>query len=113
MSETAGVAGLLGLTIALASLDLLGSVAAAEWSRHGEVVRWMAGAAIFLVIFGVYGWTLRFASLTVVDSVWIGFGLVGVAAIDFVIYGVRYPVDVVVALGALIALSVYVAWRMH
>lgn len=113
VSTPIGVLGLLGLTMALASLDLIGSIAAAEWSRHGDALRWVAGAAVFLAMFGLYGWTLHFAHLTVVDSVWIAFGLVGAAAVDFAIYRVRYPIDVVVALGALIALSVYVAWRMQ
>lgn len=113
MSGSISVAGLLGLTFALASLDLLGSVAAAEWSRHGDAVRWLAGAAIFLIMFGVYAVTLHHAHLTVVDSVWIAFGLLGAAAIDLAIYRVRYPVDVLVALAGLMVLSVYVAWRMQ
>ncbi len=113
MSGSIGIVGLLGLTFALAALDLLGSLAAAEWSRHGDAGRWIVGAAIFLSMFGVYSWTLNYADLTVVDSVWIAFGLVGVAAIDVARYHVRFPADVIVALGALMALSVYVAWRMQ
>lgn len=113
MTGAVGIVGLLGLTVTLAGLDLLGSVVAAEWSRHGDLLRWLLGAAVFLLMFGVYGVTLHHAYLTVVDSLWIAFGLLGVAALDLLVYRVRYPTDVVVALGGLLILSVYVAWRMQ
>lgn len=113
MNDFVGIAGLLALTVTLAVLDLLGSVVAAEWTRHGGLLRWLLGAAIFVIMFGVYGVTLHHARLTVVDSIWIAFGLLGVATLDLFVYSVRYPIDVMVALGGLLVLSVYVAWRMQ
>lgn len=85
--QPAAMAGL--AMLALAGLDLAGAFAAKETASRQSVPHAVTGAALFLALFGVYTWSLRYAELSVVTMGWIGLLQAGVLVLDHVRYDVR------------------------
>lgn len=91
----------------LAALDLLGALAAKEWSRSGGA-GWLAtGVGAFLVLFWVYASSLQYAELAVVTLGWVVVLQVGLLLLDHVRYGVRLPPGSWVAVGVVLAAQAY------
>lgn len=91
----------------LAGLDLLGAVAAKEWSRSGSPAPLAGGVAAFLVLFWVYASSLQYAELAVVTLGWIVVLQVGLLALDHLRYGVRLPLGSWVAVTVILLAQTY------
>jgi hypothetical protein len=72
----------------LAGLDLLGAVAAKNWSEHHTFPWFAGGALVFVVVFWVYGSVLQIADLSIVTLGWIVLLQVSVVILDYVRYHV-------------------------
>ena len=91
----------------LAGLDLLGAVAAKEWSRSGNPAPLAGGITAFLVLFWVYASSLQYAELAVVTLGWVVVLQVGLLALDRVRYGVRLPLGSWVAVTVILLAQAY------
>src|SRR4051794_11833213 len=60
-----------GAMIVLAGLDFVGALLARRWAHGGSIVWFAAGALCFLLLFWVYGSSLRYADLVVVTFGWV------------------------------------------
>lgn len=93
--------------VALAALDLTGSVAAKEWAEHGNLRALVLGALSFLVLWWVYASSLRYAELSIVTMGWIVILQVGILVVDRVRYGVELPTGKWVAIGVVLLAQGY------
>ncbi len=100
------VALLLGAGL-LAGLDLLGAVAAKNLAARHSVGWFLAGAAVFVLLFWVYASLLDLAELSVVTMAWIVLLQVAVVVLDRVRYQVHLNAGQVVAIAAILALQGY------
>ena len=93
--------------VALAGLDVLGSVLAKEWAERQRGVWFLAGLATFGVLFAVYAASLRVAELSAVTFGWIVLLQVGVLLLDRFRYGVALPPAKWLAIAVFLALQAY------
>jgi hypothetical protein len=93
--------------VALATIDLLGAVAAKEWVLQRQPSALVLGLAAFVVLFWVYASALQYAELALVTLGWIVALQVGVLLVDRVRYGVTLPVDRWVAIVVILAAEAY------
>ena len=93
--------------VALAGLDVLGSVLAKEWAERQRGVWFLAGLATFGVLFAVYAASLRVAELSAVTFGWIVLLQVGVLLLDRFRYGVALPPAKWLAIAVILALQPY------
>jgi hypothetical protein len=91
----------------LAGLDLLGAVAAKNWSEHRTFPWFAAGAAVFVIVFWVYGSVLQVAELSVVTLGWIVLLQVAVVILDRVRYSVTVTPAQMVAIVLILFLQGY------
>lgn len=68
----------IGAMVMLAGLDLLGALIARRWAHGGSVLYFAAGAVCFVVLFWLYGSSLRYADLVAVTFGWIAALQIGV-----------------------------------
>lgn len=110
---TAGGAGDISPTtvfvvmIVLAGLDLTGSILAKQWTVGGGSWVLLAGAAAFLLLFGVYALSLRYAEMSTITLGWIVALQVGVMAVERVRYGVTLSPGKWIAVAVIIAAQAY------
>lgn len=64
--------------VMLAALDLLGALLARRWAHGGSLLYFGAGAVCFVVLFWLYGSSLRYADLVAVTFGWIAALQIGV-----------------------------------
>lgn len=93
--------------VVLALLDLIGSVAAKEWSRGGGVPSLAVGVVAFLTLFWVYASALQYAELALVTLGWIVVLQVGLLLVDRFRYGVQLPTGHWVAVGVILVAEAY------
>jgi hypothetical protein len=74
--------------VLLAGLDLLGAIAAKNWSEQRTFPWFASGALVFVIVFWVYGSVLRVAELSVVTFGWIVILQVAVVIVDHLRYHV-------------------------
>jgi hypothetical protein len=91
----------------LAGLDLLGAVAAKNWSEQRTFPWFAFGALVFVVVFWVYGSVLRVAELSVVTLGWIVLLQVAVVILDRVRYNVHVTPPQLVAIALILVLQGY------
>jgi hypothetical protein len=91
----------------LAGLDLLGAVAAKNWSERHTFPWFALGALIFVIVFWVYGSVLRVAELSVVTLGWIVLLQVAVVILDRVRYNVTVTPTQMVAIVLILFLQGY------
>ena len=96
-----------GAMVALAGLDVLGSVLAKEWAERQRGVWFLAGLATFGVLFAVYAASLRVAELSVVTFGWIVLLQVGLLVLERVRYGVALPPGKWLAIALILALQAH------
>jgi hypothetical protein len=96
-----------GAMLVLAGLDVLGAVLARRWAHGGSLVWFGAGVACFVVLFWVYGSSLRYADLVPVTFGWIAALQVGLMFIGGSGSYSAIPIRSWVAAGAIIALEGY------
>lgn len=98
---------LVAIMLALAGLDLVGAIVAKEWTLGRSSWFFVAGAASFVVLFGVYAVGLRYAELSTVTFGWI----VGLQVAVLIVERVRYEVDLPpgkwIAIAAILVLQGY------
>lgn len=96
-----------GAMLALAGLDMMGSVLAKEWTLRQHPGWFLAGLLTFGVLFAVYAASLHIAELSVVTMGWIVFLQLGLLAIDSLRYGVSFSTDKWFAIAAILVLQAY------
>lgn len=95
------------MVIVLAAIDLASGVVAKSWVASDSVWLMAGGFAMYLVMFWLYGVTLRFGELSTITVGWVVLITVGNMALDKFHYQVAFPVSKwIAALGA-VALLVY------
>ena len=97
----------LGAMLALAGLDVVGSVFAKEWAEGRHLGWFFAGLLCFGVLFTVYATSLKVAELSVVTFGWIVFLQVGLLLYERLRYGVELPPAKWAAIAAILALQAY------
>jgi hypothetical protein len=102
---TASHIAAVGAMIALAALDFLGALLARRWAHGGSVVWFVAGALCFVVLFWVYGSSLRYADLVVVTFGWIAALQVGLLLVGRVGSTRPLPLHSWLTAGAIIVLE--------
>lgn len=80
---------LLGAVVVLAGLDVGGALIAKQWSRTHDGWLLLAGAAVFVVLFGVYALALQVAELSIVTLGWIALLQVSLLLVDRLRYGIH------------------------
>ena len=93
--------------LALAALDIVGSLAAKEWALQRQARPLVVGVAAFLVLFWVYASALQYAELALVTLGWIVALQVGLIVVDRLRYGVSIPLDRWVAIIVILAAQGY------
>lgn len=96
-----------GAMLVLAGLDVVGAMLARMWAHGGALLWFGAGAACFVVLFWVYGSSLRYADLVPVTFGWIVALQVGLMLIDKFRSGHAVPTGHWLAAAAIIALEGY------
>jgi len=97
----------LGAMLALAGLDVVGSVFAKEWAEGRHLGWFFAGLLCFGVLFTVYATSLKVAELSVVTFGWIVFLQVGLLLYERLRYGFELPPAKWAAIAAILALQAY------
>jgi hypothetical protein len=100
------VVPLVGVMVALAAIDLVGTGLARAWSVHHSWPPLVGGVVAFGVLFIVYANGLRYAELTIVTVCWVVLLQIGVVVIDLR-HGVTLPPPKLVAIAAIVALQTY------
>ncbi len=96
-----------GAMLALAGLDVVGSIFAKEWAEGRHAGWFFAGLLCFGVLFTVYAASLKVAELSVVTFGWIVFLQVGLLVYERLRYGVELPPAKWAAIAAILALQAY------
>jgi hypothetical protein len=94
-----------GAMVMLAGLDLLGALLARRWAHGGSLLYFAAGAACFVLLFWLYGSTLRYADLVAVTFGWIAALQIGLML--FTGSPSAIPVRNWIAAGVIVALEGY------
>jgi hypothetical protein len=103
---TAGnITAAVGAMIVLAGLDFVGALLARRWAHGGSIAWFLAGAVCFVVLFWVYGSSLRYADLVVVTFGWVAALQVGLLLVGRVGSTRPLPVHTWLAAGAIVLLE--------
>lgn len=94
-----------GAMVMLAGLDLLGALLARRWAHGGSLLYFAAGAACFVLLFWMYGSTLRYADLVAVTFGWIAALQIGLMLFTGSVSAI--PVRNWIAAGVIVALEGY------
>lgn len=98
---------MIAVVVVLGGLDLVGSVLAKQWTGGGGAWWFVAGAMSFLLLFGVYALSLRYAELSTVSFGWVITLQVGILLVERLHYGVELPSGKWVAIAAIMLLQAY------
>jgi hypothetical protein len=96
-----------GAMVVLAGLDIVGALLARRWAHGGSLAWFAAGVACFVLLFWVYGSSLRYADLVPVTFGWIAALQVGLLLISRVGSPNGVPLRVWLAAAAIIGLEGY------
>lgn len=96
-----------GAMLALASLDFIGSIFAKEWAERQHAGFYLAGLAVFGLLFAVYAASLKVAELSTVTFGWIVLLQVGIVLLDTQRYGLHLPPGKWAAIAGLLLLQAY------
>jgi hypothetical protein len=102
---TASNATALGAMVVLAGLDFVGALLARRWAHGGSIVWFAAGALCFVLLFWVYGSSLRYADLVVVTFGWVAALQVGLLLVGRVGSTRPLPMHTWLAAGGIILLE--------
>ena len=95
----------IGAMITLAGLDFAGALLARRWAHSGSVVWFIIGALCFVVLFWVYGSSLRYADLVCVTFGWVAALQVGLLLVGRVGAAKPLPLHSWLTAGAIIVLE--------
>jgi hypothetical protein len=103
MSANSAVA--VAAMLVLAGLDFAGALLARRWAHGGSVVWFVVGALCFVVLFWVYGASLRYADLVSVTFGWVAALQVGLLIVGRATTEKSMPMHTWLAAGAIILLE--------
>jgi NAD/NADP transhydrogenase beta subunit len=102
-----GTLTLVGLMLALASLDLVEAVLAKEWSIHRSPWLLVAGVVASILLFVVFVMAIGRTQMSSVTIGWVVMLQVGLMVTESVRYGVSHSIDRWIAMGAIVCLLGY------
>jgi peptidoglycan/LPS O-acetylase OafA/YrhL len=100
-------AALVATIVALAALDLVGSMLAKEWTINRHLWMFVLGAISFVALFATYARALRYAELSTVTFGWIVVLQVGVLIVERVRHDVQLPTGKWIAIAGILVLQAY------
>jgi hypothetical protein len=95
------------LVIAITILDVVASVVAKSWALGNSLWVLVTGCSLYVIVFWIYGISLRFGNLSTVTIAWVVLITVSDMALDRFYYGVHLPASRWLAAAAAVALLVY------
>jgi hypothetical protein len=98
---------LVATIVALAALDLVGSLLAKEWTTGRQRWIFVLGAVSFLALFATYARALRYAELSTVTFGWIVVLQIGVLLVERFRHGVQLPTGKWFAIAGILLLQAY------
>jgi hypothetical protein len=98
---------LIATIVALAALDLVGSMLAKEWTINRHHWLFALGAIAFVALFATYARALRYAELSTVTFGWIVLLQVGVLVVERFRHGVQLPTGKWIAIAGILVLQAY------
>jgi hypothetical protein len=107
MGKLGNMGSLVGLTLALAVLDLGVATFAKEWSLRRDPRLLIAGVAAALVLFGVFVIALGYGEMSTVTLGWIVSVQAGLMLMEHVRYGIHHPAGHWVVVGVIVTLQGY------
>ena len=93
--------------VSLAGLDFIGAIFAKEWAEGSQGPWFLAGLAIFGILFAVYAASLKIAELSVVTFGWVVLLQVGLLVYERFRYGVALPPGKWAAIVVILSLQAY------
>jgi multidrug transporter EmrE-like cation transporter len=93
--------------IALAALDIVGAMAAKQWSEHRHPLYFAGGLIAFGLLFAVYAKSLDIAELPIVTLGWVVCLQIGMTLIDRVVYRTQIPIQTWLVIAIIVLLQVY------
>ena len=79
------------MVVLLAGIDLVSGVVAKSWADTHSGWLMLAGCAMYLVMFWIYGVSLRFGELSTITVGWVVLVTVGNMVLDKFRYQVNFP----------------------
>ena len=107
MGKFGGVAMIVGLTVALAGLDLVESVLAKEWSLRRNHWLLLAGITTSLLLFALFVVAMRYTEMSTVTLGWIVALQTGLMITEQARYGVHHSADRWIVVAMMVALQGY------
>jgi hypothetical protein len=95
------------MVVLLAGIDLVSGVVAKSWATTHSGWLMLAGCAMYLVMFWIYGVSLRFGELSTITIGWVVLVTVGNMALDKIHYQVNFPTSKWLAAILAVALLAY------
>lgn len=95
------------MMILLAVIDMLGAVAAKQWSTDRAPWTFVTGAVLSLLLFWVYGLSLNYGHLSTITLGWVVLVTVASLGLDAFVYDVHVPLRKWLAALAIVGLLVY------
>jgi hypothetical protein len=95
------------MVVLLAGIDLASGVVAKSWATTHSGWLMLAGCAMYLVMFWIYGVSLRFGELSTITVGWVVLVTVGNMALDKIHYQVNFPTSKWLAAILAVALLAY------
>lgn len=99
--------------IALAALDIIGALAAKEWSEHHHPLYFASGLIAFGLLFAVYAKSLDIAELPIVTLGWVVCLQIGLTLIDRVVYRSNVPLQTWLIIAVIVVLQGYLMISQH
>jgi hypothetical protein len=107
MNSFGGTAIVLGLTVALAGIDLVESVLAKEWAIRRSPWLLVAGLVASGLLFAVFVVAVGYTEMSTLTIGWIVVLQLGLMATESIRFGVSHPPDRWVVMGAIVCLLTY------
>ena len=107
MGKLGGISTIVGLTIALAGLDVIESVLAKEWSVRRNHWLLLAGITASLMLFMLFVVAIRYTEMSTVTLGWIVTMQAGLMITEHIRYGVHHSADRWVVVGVMVLLQGY------
>ena len=95
------------MIVVLAGIDILGAVVAKAWSDDRAPWLFAVGAALFVLLFWIYGVSLSYGHLSTITLGWVVLVTVASIGLDATVYDVHVPARKWLAAVAVIGLLVY------
>ncbi|CAN5600545.1 hypothetical protein BH09CHL1_BH09CHL1_15530 [soil metagenome] len=93
--------------IALTVLDIIGALAAKQWSEQRHPIYFAGGLIAFGLLFTVYAKSLDIAELPVVTLGWVVCLQIGITLVDRIVYHTPVPFQTWVVIGIIVVLQGY------